>query len=560
MSVSEFSFLAFGLLLGVVTGVVLVAVLRARPPAPREVHLTVAHDAIPRRRGSTLADDAFTRPNAEPARGGPADRRTEDSAIPPGSADRRTTVRIGSTVQAVGIPIFSGEDPVLGAIHASAAAANLAAMARARPEAAAGGVAWDGGLAPIGGGASTAVALLDGPTDIGGAGRAGAPGTATGVSGSPAGTERCSEERRLADERCQLATRARGQSDSAIVALRLAQREYDDHQTAAVDAAGRADPRTVQAAKETAQSGFRAAVSAATTPESHEAAARDWLTEINRINTEARDATAKATRERDAALAVGATLKRLSLETDAARIGSENADAACLAARVTVAECDERIEDGPDAYPVPPLVPVSGTAGPLDEDEALGLALETGGTPRIFRLLRGDRAAMTPLVAALAGDDPESRRHWQLLMTDLIDAIVADAIEETALEFPDDHPFWGWFSRQQDRDIARALSSLGFRFDGLGGWTDGRLPSQRDLSLALGYAGFDPMRMRHWPNEQATSELYRDVTVAADEYLAGVAGDLTLHEMVTMLGRRADSLAEVWNQWGKIRPLLLDEI
>jgi hypothetical protein len=38
-----------------------------------------------------------------------------------------------------------------------------------------------------------------------------------------------------------------------------------------------------------------------------------------------------------------------------------------------------------------------------------------------------------------------------------------------------------------------------------------------------------------------------------------VAGDLTLGELVTMLGRRADGLAEIWNDWGRIRPLLLDD-
>jgi hypothetical protein len=166
---------------------------------------------------------------------------------------------------------------------------------------------------------------------------------------------------------------------------------------------------------------------------------------------------------------------------------------------------------------------------------------------------------MTTVVASLAGDDPDGRRRWQLQLTGLVEAIIADAIEAAYLEFPDDHTFWGSFTRAQNRDITQALSSLGFRFDGLGGWTDGRYPSQRDLSLALGYAGLDPMRVRHWPNEAATSILFRDVTVAADEYLAGVAGDLTLAEMVTMLGRRADGLAEVWNHWGRIRQLLLEE-
>jgi hypothetical protein len=49
------------------------------------------------------------------------------------------------------------------------------------------------------------------------------------------------------------------------------------------------------------------------------------------------------------------------------------------------------------------------------------------------------------------------------------------------------------------------------------------------------------------------------VEVAADEYLAGAAGDLTLAEMVEMLGRRADGLVDLWNNWGRVRPLLLEE-
>ena len=47
--------------------------------------------------------------------------------------------------------------------------------------------------------------------------------------------------------------------------------------------------------------------------------------------------------------------------------------------------------------------------------------------------------------------------------------------------------------------------------------------------------------------------------MAATEHLASAAGDLTLGELVAMLGRRADGLADIWNEWGRIRPLLLDE-
>nr|MBA2300496.1 hypothetical protein [Chloroflexota bacterium] len=142
---------------------------------------------------------------------------------------------------------------------------------------------------------------------------------------------------------------------------------------------------------------------------------------------------------------------------------------------------------------------------------------------------------------------------------DLVDAILADSITAGSLDFPSEHPFWGPFTLEQDREIAGALASLGYRFDGLGGWVDGRVPAQRDLSLALGYAGLDPMRIRQWPSETEMTELFRDVQVAAAEHLAAEAGDLTLGELVSMLGRRADGLAEVWNHWGRVRPLLLEE-
>jgi len=53
--------------------------------------------------------------------------------------------------------------------------------------------------------------------------------------------------------------------------------------------------------------------------------------------------------------------------------------------------------------------------------------------------------------------------------------------------------------------------------------------------------------------------LFSEVQVAAAEHLAGAAGDLTLGELVGMLGRRADGLTEVWNAWGRIRPMMLEE-
>jgi len=34
-------------------------------------------------------------------------------------------------------------------------------------------------------------------------------------------------------------------------------------------------------------------------------------------------------------------------------------------------------------------------------------------------------------------------------------------------------------------------------------------------------------------------------------------GGLTLGELVSLLGRRADALPELWNEWARVRPLLL---
>jgi hypothetical protein len=548
VTVSEFMFLAIGLALGVASGAALVEIIRARPPARREVRLTVSKDAIPRRRASTLADDAFFTVGPEPARGGPADRRDLDRPVPSGAPERRTNVLaagqppslqdgarptpgmgsmppgMGSMPPGmVGMPISAGADPMLGAIRAGTRVERT----------------------------QTAVGLLDPPATAATEG----PRVTRTYSGP------CADERRLADERCELATRAQAQAAAAADTLRRAQRAYDTHTAAAEAAAEAAHPRAVRSLKEGAQRDFRSASRAAESPDAVEAAARTWLLEINRINREAAGASLAAERERETAVAIGARLERMSIDADAARVGAEMANAACVAARTAVADCDERTEAGIEAPAIAPTPPP--TTDPVLSDmaaeEALGIALQGGTAPRIFRLLRGDPDAMETLVARLAGDDQEEQRRWRLAVAGLLEAILADAIEGAFLRFPHEHSFWGPQTQQQNRDISQALASLGYRYDGLGGWVDERMPGQRELSLAMGYAGLDPMRVRHWPNEGQTAELFTEVEVAADEYLAGAAGDLTLAEMVELLGRRADGLVDLWNHWGRVRPLLLED-
>ncbi len=564
MTASEFVFLALGLVLGVAAGAALVEILRARPPVPREVRVTMATDAVPRRRSATLADDASAGIRAaEPARGGPADRRGDEPATAPGNLERRTPVRsdlatasqssgissqvlaaligtegVGEGIARRPLPISGGADPTLTAIRASAAAIATTAMH-----------------------AQTATAVLDSPAasaDDVASSAPSAPTAPTAPEARPIPSGPCAETRRLADERCELSVRARAQAGVADEAHRSAQRTYDQHEATADAAAATADPRAVRRAKDDAQARFRAGRGSAVTRDEVEAAARDWLLEINAINGEAREASVILEKERAAAAAIGATLERVAVQADAARIAAETAEATCLAAREALATCEEAEAGGVVGH-MPAMHSQAPAGDSAEESDPLAGALRGGGNPRIFRLLRGDRAAMSELVVALAGEDPAERRHWQAAFADLIDAVLADSIAAGSLDFPSDHPFWSPFTLEQDREIAAALSSLGYRFDGLGGWVDGRVPSQRDLSLALGYAGLDPMRIRQWPTEAEMSELFGDVQVAAAEHLAASAGDLTLGELVSMLGRRADGLAEVWNHWGRIRPLLLEE-
>ena len=346
---------------------------------------------------------------------------------------------------------------------------------------------------------------------------------------------------------------------AAADALRQAQRAHDAHTARGSAALEAADPREVLRQKEVAQETFRVQSQAARSPGAVEEAARTWLHTINRINREAGAASLSADPAREAAAVIGPTLDRLGLQADAARVGAEIAEAACLAARTAVAECDERAATGMAVSTA--TLPRPAVANPAAEpsEDNLGSALAGGVEPRMFRLLRGDDGALEALVASLGGDDVDGQARWRVGLASLRDAIVADALDHAFLGFPHDHRFWGLNTQQQNRDIVGALGSLGYRMDGAGGWLDDRRPGQRELSLALGYSGLDPMRVRHWPDEREVTELFSEVSVAADEYVAGAAGDLTLAEMVDMLGRRADRLAELWNQWGRIRPLLLEE-
>lgn len=602
MSATEFAFLALGLLLGTATGAALVVVLRARPPAPREVRVTVAPPALARA-AATLshplpadtpsamdADPSWPAPDDAPPAiprtltdaGGAASATAPASgggaSLPPGiDAPRALALGLGSAragrhlppneTSVRSEPVVLPERTVAVPVDPGPVTAMFPSVLRVaggvEPVRGSGTAADD--LAPEPAIGAVAVAI-DVPTPATESPMAagiptsdtrspeeGAMTTSTpGTSSTPA-ADPCAEPRRLAMERRELAERAAALARTAAEALRTGQRAYDEQVAQAGQAERDADPRAIRMAKDLAQRAFHEERARASTPEAREAAARTWLQEINAINRRHREARATLERARSLSRELLPTIERLGLEADAARIGAESAAAAGREAHQALAACEEAA-----ATPAP-----AASRGAEEERPSQGRpfpsAPSADGLPLIVAVLRGDEPALDRVVAAMAGGDPQEERRWRLRMAALVDAITGRAIESAYLDFPAGHRFWGPFTTQQCRDIAAALASLGFRYDGLGGFADERVPGQRDLSLAVGYAGLDPMRIRIWPSEAEMPHLYREAVVAADQWLAEAGGDLLLGEMVDALGRRADELADVWNAWGRLRPVLLSD-
>ncbi len=384
----------------------------------------------------------------------------------------------------------------------------------------------------------------------------GKPRAAGGAAGSGAGVERpfdegardatdpCAGLRATVDARCGHAEHLRAVATQAKERLAVAQRAYGEHAARRDAAQADADPRRVRVAKDAAQAEFHKRNTAAKDATTRDGAATAWLHEINAINRTVREASAILVREAAAEAGLMAAVERAGNEADGARLAARRAADACHDARVALATCDEH-----------------GRAGaPAGEPTVPAARGRRAVRPRaIGRLLQGDHATMTAIVDAVAGPDPAARGRWQLLLSDFVDAVVSRAIDATSFEFPDRHVFWGSLPPAERREVAAVLAAMGFRFDGLGGFADGRVPKQRDLTLAVARIGLQPAQLRPWPADADLPLLYRKVRVDAAGFVDAVAGGLTLGEMIDLLGQRAEPLAELWNSWGRIRPLLADD-
>jgi hypothetical protein len=416
--------------------------------------------------------------------------------------------------------------------------------------------------------------------------------------------------RRLVEIRCGFAEMATHEAEASDARAALARQRSDAQLAVLSEAMAAADPASDWAAKEAAHKAFKASVRAARDRAGVEAAALAWLTEINRINGRLRDAQVRLRREHESTDAMLAERDRLMVAADAARTMAEAAREACLAARRALtteeAEPAEEAQAGapgsetasvgktlPGAQGAPesasvaemPFIAAAEMAAAGSEAPAEMTGFEGGATAEtasggpagrtgpqgdglfldlrvippqlVVRLLNREIWTLNWLVDRLAGADVNARSAWKLRLSNFVDATIAAAIDDACFDFPGSHPFWGMFTTDQAREIARGLAALGYRYDGFGEFLDGRVPDQRDLALALGSAGLYPVRIRYWPKAGEYAELYRNLHVASAVFLATRAPSLTLGELVIALGRRAELLADLWNEWSRARSLLL---
>jgi hypothetical protein len=301
-------------------------------------------------------------------------------------------------------------------------------------------------------------------------------------------------------------------------------------------------------------------------PAAVQEAARTWLRELDRLNRQVESADRRAEELTRRAAELGQAVPGIELAADAARIAAEVAQESCLGARRALAACEEeaqrRSTPRPGSDALAAGVGVEGAAAGHQGDAApsdpAGAQPGSRRGPRAITLvLRGDRDALLRLAARLADETGVEAGRLQLLLLELREAIAAEALDRHALRMPAEHPFWTQFPTDVRSRVVESLSAMGYRFDGTDGWVDDRVPTLRELALAVSHTGADPRTLRRPPNQQAIDELWLGTTVLVEEYLARAAPALELERVIASLGARAAPMSELWDIWGRLRPLLL---
>lgn len=371
---------------------------------------------------------------------------------------------------------------------------------------------------------------------------------ARGPSGGP-----CGPARAEVDQRCADTERLARAAALAQQRLRDAKRQLAELGRQRDTDVRVLDRRQLNDAKEEARKTYREIGARATTPTEVQDAASAWLREMDQLNRQLAQAETRAEHVNDRAAVLQRAMPGMELAADAARIAAEMAQVACIEARRQLAACEEETDrrvaaSGPSVQATPYATQVP--AAP---------AAPTPAVAPIALLLRGDRQALLGLTLRLADETGVEAGRLQLLLLELRAQIAARALEEHALAFAAEHPFWSQFTHEAGWQLVVSLASLGFEFDGRQGWRDSRSPTIRDLALALAHCGYDPRMLRRPAGQAAIDELWQGTTVLVEEYLASRAPDLALGRLIDLLGPRGSRLGELWDMWGRLRPLLLPQ-
>ena len=319
-----------------------------------------------------------------------------------------------------------------------------------------------------------------------------------------------SEIQRRLEHHCAEAERLAGRAAEQEQRLREARRERAliERDMADVELA---EPRVLVAAKIEAQQRYRSHIERAHEPAAVMSGALAWLSDIDRLNRAAVRAAGHAEQMGQRRREVALLVEELTLRAKAAQVAADSARQACLEARRALARRDE-----------------------ANVSQADDLGAPTGLDARL-------PGGMTAIEALL----------------ELREGLIARAYEAAALSFPQGHAFWSQFTRVEARAVAASLAVLGRGFDGRGGWQDGKPAEPRELALALSLAGREPRSVKHKPTRAGLETIWQGVTVAAVEHLHDNAPDLGIEAVTALLGPRAEGLSDLWDNWGRVRRLLL---
>ncbi|HEY7599147.1 MAG TPA: hypothetical protein VH741_04395 [Candidatus Limnocylindrales bacterium] len=358
---------------------------------------------------------------------------------------------------------------------------------------------------------------------------------------APTGGSLGAAQQRLAAT-CAEADRLSAIADEEARLLREARRARAAFERESENGLALADPRNLTGQKLAALASYRERVHRATEREVVIAGTAEYLAEIDRLNRVARTVAGKSGEWTRRVRELDERVNRLAMTAEAARVAAAAARDECTEARRALVRQDERLAlDGAPAF---------------DEADQPPGAWDDTITP-IEALLQGDRAVFRALVARLAEDIGLDARRLQLLLLELREALVERARASAILDFAPGNPFWGQLSLAEARAVAASLEVMGLGFDGRGGWRDGRPAEPRELAIAISMAGLDPRLLRVRPSRAELAGLWAGTVVAPVEYVRERSPDLALETFEPLLGEHADGLGELWDNWGRLRRLML---